>query len=78
MLRSLPKRGICAALVAVAIALSGALAPAKTYGQTPQAPKEAETHSSTGDTTTIWLFAILGMGALAFGVGGVTVARRSR
>lgn len=43
-------------------------------------PKPPSTGNSggTGESAAIWLFAVLGMGALAFGVGGVTVARRSR
>ena len=44
---------------------------------TPKPPVTGNTGTS-GESTAIWLFAILGMGALAFGVGGVTVARRSR
>ena len=48
-----------------------------TPSKTPGAPVTGNTGTS-GESTAIWLFAILGMGALAFGVGGVTVARRSR
>ncbi len=44
---------------------------------TPKAPVTGNTGTS-GESAAIWLFAILGMGALAFGVGGVTVSRRSR
>ncbi|MEO8541502.1 MAG: hypothetical protein ABI577_17295 [bacterium] len=44
---------------------------------TPKPPVTGNTGTS-GESAAIWLFAILGMGALAFGVGGVTVARRSR
>ena len=48
-----------------------------TPSKTPGAPVTGNS-SSTGESTAIWLFAVLGMGALAFGVGGVTAARRSR
>lgn len=44
---------------------------------TPKAPVTGNSPASN-ETTAIWLFAVLGMGALAFGVGGITVARRSR
>ena len=50
-------------------------------GATPRlTPKPPVVGNSapTGESTAIWLFAVLGMGALAFGVGGATVARRSR
>lgn len=43
-------------------------------------PKPPSTGSgSEGDgSSAVWLFALLGAGALAFGVGGATVARRSK
>jgi hypothetical protein len=44
---------------------------------TPRPPSTG-TGAETGDGTAVWLFALLGAGALAFGVGGATVARRSR
>lgn len=44
---------------------------------TPKPPSTGNS-GSTGESTAIWLFAVIGMGALAFGVGGVSVARRSR
>ena len=50
---------------------------AGTPAATPKPPSTGNS-GSTGETAAIWLFAVLGMGALAFGVGGVTVARRSR
>lgn len=52
-------------------------AASATPAKTPAAPATGNS-GSTGESTAIWLFAVLGMGALAFGVGGVTVARRSR
>lgn len=52
--------------------------PTATPSATPKPPVTGNTVGATGETAAIWLFAILGMGALAFGVGGVTVARRSR
>lgn len=44
---------------------------------TPKAPIVGNSPAS-GESAAIWLFAVLGMGALAFGVGGVAVARRGR
>lgn len=44
---------------------------------TPKAPSTG-TGSQGGDTSAVWLFAILGAGALAFGAGGAAVARRSK
>ena len=52
-------------------------AASATPAKTPAAPNPGNSGSS-GESTAIWLFAVLGMGALAFGVGGVTAARRSR
>ena len=34
--------------------------------------------TDTGSDSATWLYAVLGLGALAFGVGGIIVARRSR
>lgn len=44
---------------------------------TPKPPSTG-TGSQGGDTSAVWLFALLGAGALAFGAGGATVARRSK
>jgi hypothetical protein len=55
----------------------GAGSPTTGTTATPRPPSTG-TGASTGDGTAIWLFALLGAGALAFGVGGATVARRSR
>lgn len=52
--------------------------PTVTPSATPKAPDTGNTVGATGETAAIWLFAVLGMGALAFGVGGVTLARRGR
>lgn len=43
-------------------------------------PKPPSTGSALaeGGSSANWLFAALGLGAIAFGVGGLTVARRSR
>jgi hypothetical protein len=43
-------------------------------------PKPPSTGSGSqgGDTSAVWLFALLGAGALAFGAGGAAVARRSK
>ncbi|MEO6397873.1 MAG: hypothetical protein ABIP13_05355 [Tepidiformaceae bacterium] len=71
-----------AATVTATPATPGAGTPAAgtTPGAAANTPKPPSTGNSgnTGETAAIWLFAVLGMGALAFGVGGVTVARRSR
>ena len=53
-------------------------APSASPSATPRPPVVGNTVDAAGGTAAIWLFAILGMGALAFGVGGVSVARRSR
>ncbi|MEO8539281.1 MAG: hypothetical protein ABI577_06030 [bacterium] len=44
---------------------------------TPKPPVTGTGPASDGNSAT-WLYAVLGLGALAFGVGGATVARRSR
>jgi hypothetical protein len=44
---------------------------------TPRPPSTG-TGAATDDGSAVWLFVLLGTGALAFGVGGATVARRSR
>jgi hypothetical protein len=55
--------------------------PATTTGTpsaTPGAPVTGTTLASSDGTSAAWLYAALGLGALAFGVGGATVARKSR
>jgi hypothetical protein len=54
-----------------------ATTPGTTVTPTPRPPSTG-TGAVAGDGTAVWLFALLGAGALAFGVGGATVARRSR
>lgn len=50
-----------------------------TVTPTPGAPDTGTGTSTTSDSSTaILLFAALGLGAVAFGVGGAAVARRSR
>jgi len=46
-------------------------------GTTPKAPTTGSGVSSDGEGTAVWLFVMLGLGALAFGVGGVTAARKA-
>lgn len=46
-------------------------------GATPRPPSTG-TGAATDNGSAVWLFVLLGTGALAFGVGGATVARRSR
>lgn len=48
-----------------------------TASPTPKPPTTGN-FASDGESSAAWLFVVLGLGALAFGVGGVTVARRSR
>lgn len=48
-----------------------------TVTATPGPPPSGNTLAEGGASAN-WLFAALGLGAIAFGVGGVTVARRSR
>ena len=49
-----------------------------TQTATPKPPTTGNNVASTGSSSASWLYAALGLGALAFGVGGATVARRSR
>jgi hypothetical protein len=50
-----------------------------TPSATPGAPVTGDTPITSGDSASAaWLYAVLGLSALAFGVGGATVARRSR
>ena len=45
---------------------------------TPKAPVTGNFEGTTSSSSASWLYAVLGLGTLAFGVGGATVARRSR
>ncbi len=45
---------------------------------TPKPPVTGSGLSADSSNSANWLFAVLGLGALAFGVGGATVARRTR
>jgi hypothetical protein len=46
---------------------------------TPRPPSTGMgTEAAAGDGPAVWLFVLLGTGALAFGVGGATVARRNK
>jgi len=49
-----------------------------TVTATPKPPVVGNTATASSDAAATWLFVALGLGALAFGVGGATVARRSR
>jgi len=49
-----------------------------TVTSTPKPPVTGDSVATGSDTTAVWLYAALGLGALAFGVGGTAVARRSR
>jgi len=51
----------------------GATQPAAT----PQAPRTGEL-AQDNDTSTAWLFVVIGLGAVALGAGGVAATRRSR
>ena len=55
--------------------------PTVTVTATPKGPVTGNTPvigTASSDSAATWLFVALGLGALAFGVGGATVARRSR
>lgn len=45
---------------------------------TPKAPGTGLGTTAEGDGSATWLFAAIGLGAIAFGASGVAVARRSR
>jgi hypothetical protein len=45
---------------------------------TPKPPVTGSGVSADGSGTAVWLYALLGLGALAFGVGGAAAARKSR
>jgi hypothetical protein len=45
---------------------------------TPKPPVTGDTQLTSGSESATWLYIALGLGALAFGVGGTAVARRSR
>jgi hypothetical protein len=51
--------------------------PTATVTATPKAPTTGETLAQ-GGTSANWLFAAMGLGAIAFGASGLAVARRSR
>jgi len=52
--------------------------PSASPSATPRPPATGSGFIAGGDSTAAWLFAALGLAALAFGVGGSVVARRSR
>ena len=52
--------------------------PTPTASATPKPPVTGNFDSTTDGSSATWLYAVLGLGALAFGVGGATVARRAR
>jgi hypothetical protein len=52
--------------------------PTVTATSTPKPPTTGESLAQGSDNTATWLYAALGLGAIAFGVGGTAVARRSR
>jgi hypothetical protein len=45
---------------------------------TPRGPATGTGRAAEGDGSAAWLFVLLGVGVLAFGIGGTTVARRNR
>jgi hypothetical protein len=45
---------------------------------TPKPPVTGNTDTASSDLAASWLFVALGLSALALGLGGATVARRSR
>lgn len=52
--------------------------PTPTPSATPRPPATGSGFVAGGDSTATWPFAAFGLAALAFGVGGATVARRRR
>ncbi len=52
--------------------------PTVTATATPKPPVTGDSLATTNSNSASWLYAALGLGAIAFGVGGATVARRSR
>jgi hypothetical protein len=56
---------------------SASATPAKTATATPKGPTTGSGVDTSNSGTAIWLFVALGLGALAFGVGGVSYARKS-
>ncbi len=52
--------------------------PSASESPTQKPPVTGTTGPATDSSSPTWLFAVLGLGALAFGVGGATVARRAR
>ena len=52
--------------------------PSASASPTPKPPVSGNTGGAGSGSAANWLFAALGLGALALGAGGVTVARRSR
>lgn len=52
--------------------------PTATASPTPRPPATGETFAAGGSSSAGWVFALAGLGILAFGVGGAAVARRAR
>ena len=52
--------------------------PSASATATPKPPVTGFGTGTDSNNSATWLYAVLGLGALAFGVGGATVARRSR
>jgi hypothetical protein len=52
--------------------------PSGTTTTTPVVPTTGDSITQDSGTSATWLYAVLGLGAIAFGVGGTAVARRSR
>ena len=60
------------------LTVTTATATPATPTKTPGAPVTGSGVASDAGSSAMWLYAVLGLGALAFGVSGVAVARRSR
>jgi hypothetical protein len=52
--------------------------PTPAPSPTPKPPTTGYGTQESGTSSANWLFAVLGLGALGFGLGGVAVARRAR
>lgn len=62
---------------ATATPVTPTASPSAAPSVTPKAPVTGSGTTPSSEGTAVWLFALLGFGAIAFGVGGVTVARKT-
>jgi len=60
----------------LAVALSIAASSGEVMAQDPTTTPISESVMSDDQKNAIWLFALLGVGAIGFGLGGIWIARR--